>query len=248
MNQPRIKSSTIKPKPSETPSRTQLLQAALHLIGVQGYSATSVDQICQRAGVTKGSFFHHFTSKDDLALEAVAYWEQEMTALYAAANYNQATDPLDRLHGYLDLRAAHLSGELADSTCPMGALVQECYSTHAEIRVACERAMSAHAAVLARDVAAAKRLYAPHARWNAESIVNFIEAALQGAFVLAKAKQSPEVVRDDIKHLSRYLRLLFHSASNFTDVSALEFSAVQSSKPEEEAAEDSAPLQSHFVD
>jgi TetR/AcrR family transcriptional repressor of nem operon len=59
-------------------SKTKLLNAALNVIRGKGYAATTVDDICHSAGVTKGSFFHHFKSKDELALAAVAHWG-EMT-------------------------------------------------------------------------------------------------------------------------------------------------------------------------
>ncbi len=153
--------------PEKHNSRTRLLDAALDLIRAKGYSATAVDEICHRAGVTKGSFFHHFRSKDDLALAAVAHWEAKTASLFAAAPYHRAQDPLDRLLGYVDFRAAILTGELAEYTCPLGVLLQETYATHPEIRAACERALSAHIAELTRDVEAARQLYAPDASWSA---------------------------------------------------------------------------------
>jgi TetR/AcrR family transcriptional repressor of nem operon len=195
--------------PEKHNSRTRLLDAALDLIRAKGYSATTVDEICHRAGVTKGSFFHHFRSKDDLALAAVAHWEAKTASLFAAAPYHLAQDPLDRLLGYVDFRAANLTGELAEYTCLLGTLVQETYATHPEIRAACERALSAHIDELTRDVEAARQLYAPDASWSAESVGNFMQAVLQGSFILAKAKQGPEVVRENLEHLRRTLRVLF---------------------------------------
>ena len=63
--------------PAQTPheSKTKLLNAALRVIRAKGYAATTVDDICHAAGVTKGSFFHHIKSKDALAVSAAAYWE-----------------------------------------------------------------------------------------------------------------------------------------------------------------------------
>ena len=138
--------------PEKHNSRTRLLDSALDLVRAKGYSATTVDEICHRAGVTKGSFFHHFRSKDDLALAAVAHWEAKTASLFDAAPYRRAQDPLDRLLGYVDFRAANLTGELPEYTCPLGVLLQETYATHPEIRAACERALSSHTAELTRDV------------------------------------------------------------------------------------------------
>jgi len=191
-------------------SKTKLLDAALKVIRAKGYAATTVEDICSEAGVTKGSFFHHFKTKDDLALSATAHWEAMTEGFFAAAPYHKPSDPLDRLIGYVKFRDAILAGELPDYTCLLGTLVQETYATHPDIRAACDRGMSRHIAELTRDVEAAKKLYAPKARWSAESVGYFIQSVLQGSFVFAKAKQSPEVVRENLDHLQRYLQSLFN--------------------------------------
>ena len=53
---------------AEHESRAKLLDAAVSVIRAKGYSAARVDDICAAAGLTKGSFFHHFASKEELAL------------------------------------------------------------------------------------------------------------------------------------------------------------------------------------
>jgi TetR/AcrR family transcriptional repressor of nem operon len=201
--------------PAPHDSKSKLLDAALQTIRTKGYSATTVDHICQHAGVTKGSFFHHFKSKDDLALGATAHWEAMTEEFFATAPYHEPADPLDRLLGYVKFRGAILKGELADYTCLLGTLVQETYATHPDIRAACDRGMSRHIAELNRDIEAAKKLHAPRARWSAESVGYFIQSVLQGSFVFAKARQGPEVVRQNLEHLHRYLQTLFPRSAQF---------------------------------
>jgi TetR/AcrR family transcriptional repressor of nem operon len=200
--------------PSPQDSKTKLLDAALQVIRSKGYAATTVDDICAQAGVTKGSFFHHFKSKDVLALSATAYWDAMTEGFFASAPYHKPSDPLDRVLGYVAFRGQILNGELPDYTCLLGTLVQETFATHPDIRAACDRGMSRHIAELTRDVEAAKRLHAPKARWSAESVSYFIQSVLQGSFVYAKAKQSPEVVRANLEHLTHYLKGLFNHSGN----------------------------------
>jgi TetR/AcrR family transcriptional regulator, transcriptional repressor for nem operon len=190
-------------------SKTKLLDAALHVIRAKGYAATTVDDICTTAGVTKGSFFHHFKSKDELALAAIEHFSSMADGLFATAPYHEAKDPLDRLLGYVDFRASILVGELPEFTCLLGTLVQEIYDTHPAIRSACDRGMSLHIDELTRDVKLAKQLYAPDALWSVDSVGYFIQSVLQGSFIFAKAKQSPEVARESLAHLRRYLDVLF---------------------------------------
>lgn len=194
-------------------SKTKLLNAALSVIRAKGYAATTVDDLCHAAGVTKGSFFHHFRSKDDLARAAAAYFGETAEGFFASAPYHNLKDPLDRLFGYVDFRVEHLRGDLPDYTCLLGTLVQETYATHPDIRVACDLGMSRHIEILTRDIEAAKRLHAPDAPdapWSAESVGYFIQSVLQGAFIFAKAKQGPEVARESLAHPRRYLAAIFN--------------------------------------
>ena len=194
-------------------SKTKLLNAALHVIRVKGYSATRIEDICETASLTKGSFFHHFDSKEALALAAADYWTEGTGALFASAPYHASPDPLDRLLAYVDFRKALLMGELADFTCLAGTMVQEVYDTHPAIRDACNRSISQHAATLVPDIEEAMHRRDMHPDWTAESLALYTQATLQGAFILAKAKHNREVAAATIDHLRRYLELLFNQRS-----------------------------------
>jgi TetR/AcrR family transcriptional repressor of nem operon len=190
-------------------SKTKLLDAALHVIRAKGYSATRVEDICEAAGLTKGSFFHHFDSKEELALAAADYWIEGTDALFAAAPYHAPADALDRLLAYVDFRKSLLMGDLPDFTCLIGTMVQETYDTHPAIREACNKSISGHAATLVPDIEEAMRQRDMKPEWTAESLALYTQASIQGAFILAKAKHGREIAADCIDHLRRYLELLF---------------------------------------
>ena len=194
---------TLQPSPQE-----KLTQAAIDVVRQKGYAATTVDDICAAAGVTKGSFFHHFKSKEQSILAATDRWNDFAETLFSEATYRNASDPRDRVLGYVDLRIEMMSGDLADITCFLGTLVQETYATSPAIRAACGHGIDLHADVVARDIAAAKKLHAPGADWQPASLARFTQAAIQGAFVLAKASGEPGVAADCVRHLRHYLELL----------------------------------------
>lgn len=199
-----------KPPPTST-ARLKLLQAALSVIRAKGYNATSVDDLCVAAGVTKGAFFHHFKSKEALAVAAADHWSETTGALFAAAPYHALVDPLDRVFGYIDFRASLLTGPVEAFTCLVGTMLQETFATSSAIRQACDTSISDHARRLEADIAGAM-LQRGDLAVSAASLALHTQVVLQGAFILAKARDGPQVALDSVAHLKRYLTLLFNSA------------------------------------
>lgn len=195
-------------------ARAKLLDAAVAVIRARGLTATSVDDLCARAGVSKGAFFHHFPSKEALAVAAAKHWGQTTGTLFADAPYHAPTDPLERIMGYLDLRAALVHGTPADYGCLVGTMAQEVFETAPAVRDACGASILGHAATLAPDFDGALAAYRtdldPAARSAlAGSLAVHTQTVLQGAFVVSKAADDPTIVFDAIEHLRRYLRCVF---------------------------------------
>lgn len=186
-------------------SRGRMIEVAIGAFRQKGYSDTTVDDICAAAGVSKGSFFHHFKSKEDLALASIDHWNAFTGAVFDGAAYQQLDDPLDRVLGYVDFRIAILEREVSEFTCLLGTLVQETYLSHPTLRQACDAGMSSHVAMLASDLEAARRLYAPDATWSGESVGYFIQSVLQGSFIFAKAKGGADIARSNLELLRRFL-------------------------------------------
>src|SRR5215469_11499783 len=152
---------------SET--KRQLIDAGVGLMRQKGYTATTVDDICAAAGVTKGAFFHYFKSKEDIAVAAAKHWSEITGSLFAEAPYHRHADPLDRVLGYIDFRKSLLSGELPEFTCLAGTMVQETYDSNPAIRDACARSITGHAATIERDIRAAIAKHGIKPAWTAAS-------------------------------------------------------------------------------
>jgi TetR/AcrR family transcriptional regulator, transcriptional repressor for nem operon len=191
-------------------AKDKILDAAVSLIRSQGYAATTVDDLCAEAGVTKGAFFHHFKSKEDLGVAAAAYWSELARNLFEAAPYHAHADPLDRLLGYIDFRKSLLTGPIPDYTCLVGTMVQEAYDSYPAIREACGRCITLHTATLEGDIRQAIDKHGIEASWTPKSLGLYTQAVLQGAFILAKATGDTRAARDAVDHLRGYVELLFH--------------------------------------
>jgi TetR/AcrR family transcriptional regulator, transcriptional repressor for nem operon len=194
-------------------TKSRLLASALKLVRTHGYAATSIDELCDEAGVTKGAFFHYFRSKEELATAAAQYWSDVTGQLFASSDYHAYEDPLDQLIAYIDLRARLLEGRtLPEATCLLGTMVQETYQSNPAIREACYAGISGHANTITDIIHAAKARHAPRATWSAEGLALHTQAVIQGGFILAKGKNDLALARETILHLRRYVELLFHHA------------------------------------
>lgn len=191
-------------------AREKLIEAAIATVRYKGFSATSVDEICQAAGVTKGAFFHHFASKEALAVAAAGAWTDiAEQRIFTAPDWVRIADPLDRLMGHIEFRLSMLDGSIADFTCFVGTMVQETYNSSAAIRAACDASITAYAERLAEDIEVAIKKYGIVNGVTALGLAFHIQAVLQGAFILAKAKGNPDIARDSVAHLRRYVEMLF---------------------------------------
>lgn len=201
-----------QPRPRRAEARTRLLDAALTVLRSRGYAGATVDEICAAAGVTKGAFFHHFRSKEDLAIAAAAHFSAWLEALFARSGWRDRADPLDRLLAYVDFRIAIFRGALPHFTCLLGMLVQETYATNPAIRAACDAGIHIHAAPLQEEIAAAMAARGVTGI-TAEGLATHILAVIQGAFVLAKAADGPDGAIESLRHLRRYVELLFRETT-----------------------------------
>ncbi len=161
------------------------------------------------SALDKGAFFHHFKTKEALGVAAANHWTETTGALFAGAPYHVLDNPLDRVLAYLDFRKSIIGGKTFEYTCLVGTMTQEVHDSAPAIRDACAESIFGHAATLEADISSAMRARGIAAEWAAESLARHTQAVLQGAFILAKASGDPDMARESIDHLIRYIELLF---------------------------------------
>src|SRR6202012_2446826 len=82
-------------------AKNKLMDAVLELIWTGSYGTTTIDHICEKAGVKKGSFYYFFDSKAELAAEAFEEsWKEKQYELDAI--FSPTVPPLERLQRYAE--------------------------------------------------------------------------------------------------------------------------------------------------
>jgi TetR/AcrR family transcriptional repressor of nem operon len=191
-------------KPRATGAREQLLAAGIDLFRRLGYVATTVDEICARAGVTKGAFFHHFDSKEALAEACLQRWDCQAAAMEEAAPFQAIDEPLEKVIGYMDFYIGLFEDPGLLKSCLAGTTVQEVSETHATLRQAAQ-ACFVHAErrfkALLDDACRSRR-----GRLDTASLATLWMAAIQGSLVLYKASRDESVLGGNLRHVKEYIR------------------------------------------
>lgn len=180
------------------PTKEKILGAAQKLMMAKGFTATSVDDICEEAGASKGSFFHFFKSKEELAkILMERYTEMRLARMRSAPSY-QSKDPRVRALGLVDFAIAAFEDPAMEKSCITGNLAQELAPTNPGMRAACAESFEKVAQEFAGELRAAK---APKAIELAEMFFSL----MQGSLIMVKTKQDVGVGVRNMKHFRRYL-------------------------------------------
>lgn len=205
----RATSSPKKRERNPVETREKLVTATVGLMLRQGFAATSVDQICGEAGMTKGSFFHHFENKEAVGRAAVEWWGAFGTALYAEAWKDSSLDPLNQLHRMLEIMSGFTERKDEVCTCVVGMMSQELAQTHPAMRVECAHQLDVWTENVAKMLRAAKLKHPPVTDFDPEEIAWFLNSLWQGSMLIGKTCQTPAMIRRNLQLARNYVDSLF---------------------------------------
>lgn len=188
--------------------KEQILCAAQCLMLEKGYVATTVDDICEAAGVTKGSFFHYFKDKEAMGKEALTEFARGNNEALCCYLPTDEADPLKRVYNVVD-GAIKLTKKKEINGCLVGMFTQELSQTHPAIRKICERLFDAQISSLEKDLTAAKTKYAPKAKFKPKELSEYFLATIQGSILVSKAKKDLSVMERNLKQYRNYLKTLY---------------------------------------
>ena len=188
-----------------TTAKDQLAQSALRLMLDKGYAATTVDEICEHAGASKGSFYYFFETKEDIGVAALEAFHQNADNLMQSGKYMEIEDPIERAFGFID-HAEAVSKKIWGDGCLLGTFATDVAHTRPAIRkrvIALFERATANVAQIFQPIAARRRK-GPTAVQLAKQYI----AVLEGSIVLAKAHDDWKRIPQGLQGFRDYLRLL----------------------------------------
>lgn len=173
-------------------ARERLVEVAFDLIGRQTYGSVSVDQICERADVCKGSFYHFFPSKVDLALAAFDHaWAQKKAWLDSV--FSAQTSPLERVERYCDsiyeVQKEAFSTQGSVPGCPFATVGSEVCALDDRLRVKAQEMVD-------RNLRYFEAALAEAGVADVRGTARMVQAVVWGLLLQAKIANDPEILRD----------------------------------------------------
>lgn len=194
-------------------TKERILAAAQDLVMRHGFSATSIDQIQEAAGISRGTFFYHFPSKDDLARELLVRYaeiDREIVDGFMARAERLARDPLEQVLVFLGLHE-EMFEELDAGEHPGCLFASYSYEaglfdpgTHEVI----ERSIEHWRSLLGGKLEEAFRRHPPAVPSDPYLLADVAYGVLQGAFILSRVRRDPEVLVDHVRQFRASLEVL----------------------------------------
>lgn len=188
--------------------KEKLISAAKDLMLDKGYVATTVDDICESAGVTKGSFFYYFKDKEALAKAALFDFACCADEAICCDLPKEEADPLKRVYNYLD-NVIRWSNDPKMKGCLIGMFSQELSETHPAIRKLCEKVFNSQIDSMVADLTAAKKKYIPRSKVDPRQLAEHFLALAQGSNILVKVKQDRNLLERNLNQYRHYLKTIF---------------------------------------
>ena len=173
------------PKPNV---KEQIVAASMTLLHSKGFNATSVQDITEAAGVPKGSFYNHFTSKEALGVEVLQRYTEQAGQIGALLG-EASLPPREWLRGYFGTLVESNVASQFDAGCMLGNFSTELSSQSPAIRQTARQSFAAMCAMLEEVIAQGQRDGSIANGEPAKELANFTADAWQGAVLRAKAEK-----------------------------------------------------------
>ncbi len=166
-----------------------------------GYAATRVDDVIRKAGLSKGSFYHFFDSKEALGLAALEHYFADRVGRLAAGTYATESDPLRRAQGFLK-HASRVAADLWTTGCLLASFAADAAGSNRVIANALKKRTNEFRALLVD-------LLSPFAtpEITAADLADQFFVCIEGSIVLTRIYGDPTYLRRGLEQFRSCLNI-----------------------------------------
>ncbi|MDF1664355.1 MAG: TetR/AcrR family transcriptional regulator [Planctomycetota bacterium] len=198
----------MSPRKADPKLRPTIIESALELMLDGGYNGTSVNDICEAAGVSKGAFFHYFKDKEALALTVLETWCKGAQRALDSVDF-ESLPPLQRALAMVDAVTGLMQSSPKQS-CLLGIFSQELSGSHPKLRDSCRDAFQNWVDMLGEFLDGAARQF-KLANIDTDALARQFIVVFQGSMVVAKAYQDRQLIGEQAMLYKAQLEMIFKS-------------------------------------
>ena len=192
-------------RPSAAPTRQRLLSAGQEEVYLHGFHGTSLGAILERAGVTKGAFFHYFASKSAFGYAIVDELLAQMITAQWVTPLESSRDPLTTISAEFERGIAVLQAQRPILGCPLNNLAQEMNPLDAGFRVRTTRVFQTWRESYRSALTRGQQHRTIRATVDPGDAAHLLIAQIEGTLSLARNTQDPETLTTGAHALRGYL-------------------------------------------
>ncbi len=194
------------------PTRDKILAESKTLVFENGFSGTSIDQILERTGITKGAFFYHFKTKNALAQALIEEFARDdighmQEALQKAGELH--SDPLDRLLQFIQEFVDMMSDLTDPPSCLYASYTYEPSQFKPEILEFISETLLTWRKTFEQLLEDVLKEYNAKVEVDIAALANLFTVIFEGSYVVSKALNDPALVSGQLAQLKNYFQLLF---------------------------------------
>lgn len=173
-------------------NKKHILSVGAELIHMRGYYNTSINDICNAAGMPKGSFYYYFRSKEDFAAELIDYYCGFMLSVQEKYLIINELSYMKRLRAYFIEFRHYFESKNCGGGCPIGNLAQELSDCNDNLRIKLQMALEKTKSNIAVFLKSAQENGEISQTFDAEELADFIFNSWEGSLLRMKVTKSIE--------------------------------------------------------
>jgi len=173
-------------------TKTLLLEAGIELMYEKGYTNTGIQEVLQRVGVPKGSFYHYFESKEDFALAIIEQHQRNSRAKIERTLENAELSPITRLRNFCNECKQDLEASNCRKGCLIGNLSQEMADQSERLRSALSGVMARWRDYFSTCIQEGQATGEISQAWPAAKMAELFLCGWEGAIMRSKSSKTPE--------------------------------------------------------
>ncbi len=194
-------------------TKDRLLDIAETRILENGFAATSIDDLIQEAGITKGGFFYHFDGKNALAYALVQRYRQQDELLFSGM-FDRAEeltdDPLQQMLVFMKLFAEMMSDlEGLHPGCLVVSFTYESHQVNDQVKAITADSVKDWRRLFRAQIEKMNAQYPPRLDVASDDLADMLSTIIEGGIVISRALNDPSILVKQLLEYRNYLKLLY---------------------------------------